>query len=154
MPVAPANPMPQSASGQAGILPSPGRVSSTGSVDRTGALPAVVGGRVPATVVGTVVGGVVLGPVVDTRRGTVLATVGPVVTARADVGVVCAAVVGVVASVVGVVTIWAAARAQRTPPQSAASAHRQTMETGRDTRRCLLPGPARLPGRCVPTFLR
>src|SRR4051794_41968807 len=90
MPPAPANPMPDSARGQAGILPSPGRVSATGIVDRAGAGPAVVGGRVPATVVGTVVGGVVLGPVVDDRRGTVLAPLGRGGAARAGVGVGCA----------------------------------------------------------------
>src|SRR5438067_782862 len=62
MPGAPANPTPLRSSGQAGIFPSPGRVSSTGSVDSAGAGPAVVGGRVPATVVGTVDGGLVEGP--------------------------------------------------------------------------------------------
>jgi len=153
MPPAPANPMPDSARGQAGILPSPGRVSATGIIDRAGAGPAVVGGRVPATVVGTVVGGVVLGPVVDDRRGTVLATVGRVVTARAVVGVVCATVGDVLGSVGGSVvpncgvTTWAAARAQRTPPPNAASAQRQTTATGRDTCRCLPAGPACPPRR-------
>ena len=79
MPAAPAAPTPLSTIGHAGIFPSPGLVSSRGMVAVAGVGPAVVGGRVPATVVGVVVGGVVLGPVVDARRGTVLATVGLVV---------------------------------------------------------------------------
>jgi hypothetical protein len=104
MPALPATPTPQRARGQAGILPSPGRVSSTGTVERAGAGPAVVGGRVPATVVGTVGAGVVLGPVVDARRGTVLATVGRVVAGARVVGGAVGASVGAgVASVVGVV---------------------------------------------------
>src|SRR5204863_5121477 len=73
---APAKPTPLSTRGQAGIFPSPGRVSSTGRVDRAGAGPPVVGGSVPATVVGTAVVGVVLGPLLDDRRGVVRATVG------------------------------------------------------------------------------
>ena len=139
--MAPANPTPLSARGQAGILPSPGRVSSTGIVDEPGAGPAVVGGSVPATVVGTVVGGVVLGPVVDDRRGVVRATVGGVVAARLDGGAVGAAVGAGVASVVGTVTTWAAARVHRSPPARAASAHRKTTAAGRDTRKCLLRPP-------------
>lgn len=127
--------------GQAGILPSPGRVSSTpGMVDGPAAGPAVVGGRVPATVVGTVEGGVVLGPVVDDRRGTVRATVGRVVAAWGLVVATVGGVVGAVVCSVGVVTTWAAARAHRIPPPSAAIAHRHTTATGRDTRRCLPPG--------------
>lgn len=85
MPAAPAKPSPLSRSGQAGILPSPGRVSSTGMVESAGAGPAVVGGRVPATVVGTVEGGVVGGPVVVARRAVVL-TVGRVVAGALVVG--------------------------------------------------------------------
>jgi len=105
MAAAPAKPTPLSTSGQAGIFPSPGRVSWTAMVDRAGAGPAVVGGSVPATVVGTVVGGVVLGPVVDTLRGTVRTTVGRVVAGCAVVGdAVWGTVVAGVASVVGVVT--------------------------------------------------
>ncbi|MBV8981477.1 MAG: hypothetical protein JO086_11300 [Acidimicrobiia bacterium] len=80
-PPAPATPIPLSTIGQAGIFPSPGRVSSTGMVEGPAPGPAVVGGRVPATVVGTVDGGVVLGPVVGDLRGTVRATVGRVVAA-------------------------------------------------------------------------
>ena len=135
-PPAPAIPIPLRTIGQAGILPSPGRVSSTGMVDGPAAGPAVVGGRVPATVVGTVDGGVVL-PVVDDRLGTVRATVGRVVAAW---GLVVATVwgeVGAVVCSVGVVTTWAAARAHTTPPPSAASVHSNTTATGRDTRRCL-----------------
>ena len=106
MPAVPAKPTPQRARGQAGIFPSPGRVSSTGRVERAGAAPAVVGGRVPATVVGTVLGGVVLGPVVDTRRGTVLVTGGRVVAGALVVGGAVGLSVGAgVASVVGVLTI-------------------------------------------------
>ena len=89
---APAKPTPLSTRGQAGIFPSPGLVSSTGIVERAGVGPAVVGGSVPATVVGTVVGGVVLGPLVDDRRGVVRATVGRVVAALLDGGEVVAAV--------------------------------------------------------------
>lgn len=138
MPAAPAKPTPLRMSGQAGIFPSPGRVSSTGIVDRAGDGPAVVGGNVPATVVGTVEGGVVGGPLVDERR-TVLGTVGRVVAGAFVVGgaVGGAAVVAGVASVVGVVGIWAAARAHKNPPVRAAIAHRHTTATGRDTRRCL-----------------
>jgi hypothetical protein len=143
MAAAPVNPTPLSTSGQAGIFPSPGRVSSTGMVDEAGAGPAVVGGSVPATVVGTVVGGVVLGPVVDDRRGVVRATVGLVVAALVVVGAdVVATVEAVVASVVGVGGItWAPARAHTAPPARAASAHRKTTATGRDTCTCLLRPP-------------
>jgi len=136
----PANPTPHRARGQAGILPSPGRVSSTGTVERAGAGPTVVGGRVPATVVGTVLGGIVLTAVVDTRRGTVLATVGRVVAGAPVVGAVGASVGAGVASVVGVLTTWATARAQSAPPASDTIAHRHTTAAGRDTRRCLLAG--------------
>jgi len=145
MAAAPAKPTPLSTSGHAGILPSPGRVSSTGMVDRAGAFPAVVGGNVPATVVGTVVGGVVLGPVVDDRRGTVRATVGRVVAGSAVGGVVGAVVAG--AAVVGSVvtncgvTVWPAARAESAPPPSAASAQKHTTATGLDTSKCLLRRP-------------
>ena len=45
--------------GQAGILPSPGRVSSLAMVIGTGPSPGDAGGSVPATVVGAVGGGVV-----------------------------------------------------------------------------------------------
>jgi hypothetical protein len=103
MPAAPAKPTPLRMRGQAGIFPSPGRVSSTGIVDSAGAGPAVVGGSVPATVVGTVEGGVVDGPLVVERR-TVLGTVGRVVAGVLVVGAAVgagAAVVAGVASVVG-----------------------------------------------------
>ncbi|HEV3352560.1 MAG TPA: DoxX family protein [Acidimicrobiales bacterium] len=121
-------------------------------VERAGPGPAVVGGSVPATVVGAVLGGVVLGPLVEERR-TVLGTVGRVVAALAVVaGAVGGSVLADVASVVGVVTIWAAARAQRAPPARAASPQRHTTATGRDTRRCLLADVLATPGgRLAPT---
>ena len=117
--------------GQAGIFPSPGLVSSRGMVAVAGVGPAVVGGRVPATVVGVVVGGVVLGPVVDARRGTVLATVGFVVADALVVGglVTCSVVAG--ASVVGGMVICPAARVEKAPPANAAEAHRNTTAKAR-----------------------
>jgi len=139
MPATPAKPTPLRTRGQAGIFPSPGRVSSTGIVDSAGAGPAVVGGRVPATVVGTVGGGLVDGPLVDDRR-TVLATVGRVVAGLVVGGAVCGSVEASVVGEVGTVT-WAPARVQRAPPTKAASAHRKTTATGRDTRTCLLRPP-------------
>ena len=137
--------MPLSATGHPGIFPSPGRVSSTGMVETAGAAPAVVGGSVPATVVGAVLGGVVDGPEVDDRRGTVLATVGRVVAGRVVGGSVGAAVGASVSGDVGSVvtpicgaTTWAAAWTLRAPPARAAIAHRPTTAAARDTRRCLL----------------
>jgi hypothetical protein len=104
MPAAPAIPTPLRTIGQAGIFPSPGREPS-GVVGGGGAAPAVVGGRVPATVVGAVLGGVVLDRrVVGTRRRVVRGAVGAVMVAGAAVGGVVAAVVGAwVSSVVGTV---------------------------------------------------
>jgi hypothetical protein len=138
--------------GQAGIFPSPGLVSSRGMVAVAGVGPAVVGGRVPATVVGVVVGGVVLGPVVDARRGTVLATVGFVVAGALVVGGPVTGSVVAGASVVVVLMTCPAARPLRAPPANAAKAHTNMTATARaralpagdpamrgdDTRRCLL----------------
>jgi hypothetical protein len=138
--------------GQAGIFPSPGRVSSTVVVDGAGAGPAVVGGSVPATVVGVVEGGEVLVPrLVEGRRGTVRVT-GVVVAGAADVGGWVTGPVVTGPSVVGVVTTWPAARpvrgtatsAPKTQRPTTASARRRspsTLELGigvGDTSRCLL----------------
>jgi len=91
--------------GQAGILPSPGRVSSVAIVTWTGATPGCGGGSVPATVVGGVGGGVVATLVVLGRRATVRGTVAPVVAGAVG----GAAVGGGLAVVAGtsVVGTWA-----------------------------------------------
>jgi len=109
-----------------------------------GALPAVVGGNVPATVVGTVDGGVVLGPLVEGRRTSVVRGTVRRVVAGAVLGSVGGAVkTGGAAVVGGAVATWAGGRGAARPTDGMANAAASTAAEPMAHTRARVPSRAR-----------